>query len=105
MACEYVRVEPADRHATITMNRPERRNALSLAQLALTGEPISAATATEWGLVDRVVPLAELDARMLELLALAARGSTLSSGIGEQGFCAQVQLDQPKARVPRDGGA
>src|SRR5439155_15367822 len=31
-------------------------------QLLLTGEPIDAATAADWGLVNRVVPAAQLDA-------------------------------------------
>jgi enoyl-CoA hydratase/carnithine racemase len=71
-----------------------RKHAL---EMALTGEPISAATAAQWGLVNRVVPPAELEACTLELLALATRGSPLSSGIGKQCFYAQVDLDQPKA--------
>ena len=31
-------------------------------EMLLTGEPISAATALEWGLVNRVVPKSDLDA-------------------------------------------
>lgn len=66
-------------------------------ELALTGDPIPAATAEAWGLVNRVVPAAELDAQAAELLQRATRGSPLSSGIGKQCFYAQVDLEQPKA--------
>ena len=38
-------------------------------EMLLTGEPISAATALEWGLVNRVVPEAELDQAVDELVA------------------------------------
>src|SRR5947209_16075327 len=38
-------------------------------EMLLTGKPISAATAAEWGLVNRVVPAAELEAAALELAA------------------------------------
>jgi len=66
-------------------------------EMALTGDVIPAATAAEWGLVNRVVPAAELEAQTLDLLKRATRGSALSKGMGKQCFYAQIDLDQPKA--------
>src|SRR6476646_6946256 len=55
-------------------------------ELALTGDVIDAATAAEWGLVNRVVPPDELAAATLELITRATRGSSLSKALGKQGF-------------------
>jgi enoyl-CoA hydratase/carnithine racemase len=66
-------------------------------ELALTGDPIDARTAADWGLVNRVVPAAELDAATDDLIRRATRGSALSKSMGKHGFYAQVDLDQPKA--------
>jgi enoyl-CoA hydratase/carnithine racemase len=66
-------------------------------ELAFTGDVIDARTAADWGLVNAVVPAAELDAACLELLGRATRGSRSSKALGKQGFYAQVDLDQPKA--------
>lgn len=67
------------------------------AELAFTGDPIDAATALDWGLVNRVVPAAELDDAVLDLLTRATRGSAMSKALGKQGFYAQVDLEQDKA--------
>ncbi len=66
-------------------------------EMALTGDVIPAATAAEWGLLNRVVPAADLERQTLELLNRATRGSALSKGIGKQCFYAQIDLDQTKA--------
>ena len=66
-------------------------------EMLLTGDPIDARTAAEWGLVNRVVPAAELDAATRDLLRRATRGSPFSKGIGKQAFYAQIDLDQAKA--------
>ena len=66
-------------------------------QMALTGDPITAATAAEWGLINLVVPDAELNTATHDLLVRATRGSVLSKAIGKRGFYAQVGLDQPVA--------
>jgi enoyl-CoA hydratase/carnithine racemase len=73
-----------------------RKHAL---ELALTGDAIDAATALSWGLVNRVVPDAELDACTLDLLTRATRGSAQSKGLGKQAFYRQIGLDQPQAYV------
>src|SRR6185437_17100088 len=51
------------------------------AELALSGEPIDAPTALDWGLVNRVVPAAQLDSAVAELLARVTQGSAESKGI------------------------
>ncbi|HEX4778909.1 MAG TPA: enoyl-CoA hydratase-related protein [Acidimicrobiia bacterium] len=66
-------------------------------EMAMTGDPIDAATAAEWGLVNRVVLPDELHRSTDDLLARATRGSALSKGIGKQAFYAQIDLDQAKA--------
>jgi enoyl-CoA hydratase/carnithine racemase len=66
-------------------------------ELLLTGDPIDAATAAEWGLVNRVVPPDQLEAASWELLERATRGSAFSKGLGKQSYYAQIDLDQPKA--------
>lgn len=66
-------------------------------ELALTGDAIDAATAAEWGLVNRVVPDHELDAAVLDLLTRATRGSAMSKGLGKRTFYEQIGLPQPDA--------
>ena len=71
-----------------------RKHAL---EMLLTGDPIDAQTALAWGLVNRVVPDAEVAAATEELLGRATRGSALSKGIGKQAFYQQMDLDLPAA--------
>jgi enoyl-CoA hydratase/carnithine racemase len=66
-----------------------------LMELALTGDVIDAATALDWGMVNRVVPDAELDDAVAELLGRATRGSRASKALGKQTLYAQ--LDRPEA--------
>ena len=66
-----------------------------LLELALTGDPIDAATAEQWGLINRVVPDDELDDAVAELLARATRGSRASKALGKRTLYAQ--LDRPEA--------
>ena len=63
-------------------------------EMALTGDVVDARTALEWGLVNRVVPDAELDAAVAELMARATRGSRTSKGLGKHTMYAQ--LDRPE---------
>jgi enoyl-CoA hydratase/carnithine racemase len=62
-------------------------------EMLLTGDPIDAQTALEWGLVNRVVPDERVAAETRELLRRATRGSGVSKGIGKQAFYRQVDLD------------
>jgi enoyl-CoA hydratase/carnithine racemase len=66
-------------------------------EMLLTGEPISAATALEWGLVNRVVPASELDAAVDALVAVISRSSPLTVAIGKEAFYEQVELDEHRA--------
>src|ERR1700684_2550141 len=66
------------------------------AELALSGDTIDAATALDWGLVNRVVPAAQLDEAVRDLLERVTRGSAESKGIGERPLTAQIDLDQPR---------
>lgn len=63
-------------------------------EMLLTGEFIDAARAAEWGLVNRVVPEADLDAAVDGLVDAIVRSSQLVVGIGKQAFYAQIELDQ-----------
>jgi enoyl-CoA hydratase/carnithine racemase len=67
------------------------------AEMALSGDVIDARTALDWGLVNRVVPAAQLDSAVTDLLDRVTRGSAESKGIGKQALYAQIDLDQPKA--------
>jgi enoyl-CoA hydratase/carnithine racemase len=66
-------------------------------EMAMSGDVIDAATALEWGLVNQVVPAAQLDSAVHHLLERVTRGSAESKGIGKQALYAQIDLDQPKA--------
>jgi enoyl-CoA hydratase/carnithine racemase len=66
-------------------------------EMALTGDPIDAATAADWGLINRAVPADQLDAAVLDLITRASRGSALSKGLGKEGFYEQVGLPQDQA--------
>ena len=63
-------------------------------QMLLTGEPIDAATALDWGLVNRVVPAEQLDDAVRELAGAIGRASPLTVGIGKRAFYDQVDLDE-----------
>ncbi|MEV6912200.1 enoyl-CoA hydratase-related protein [Amycolatopsis sp. NPDC051071] len=66
-----------------------------LMELALTGDVVDAATALDWGLVNRVVPDDALDEAVASLLERATRGSRASKALGKQTLYAQ--LDRPEA--------
>jgi enoyl-CoA hydratase/carnithine racemase len=66
-------------------------------EMLLTGEPIAAPTALEWGLVNRVVPASELDAAVEELVAAISSSSPLTVAIGKEAFYEQLELDEHRA--------
>ncbi|HUI54866.1 MAG TPA: enoyl-CoA hydratase [Bryobacteraceae bacterium] len=66
-------------------------------QMLLTGELVDARTAADWGLVNQVVPAAELKAATRQLAAKVAEASSLVVAMGKQAFYTQIDLDQPKA--------
>ena len=63
-------------------------------EMLLTGELIGAATALEWGLVNRVVPAEALEEAVAELVERIARSSPLTVAIGKEAFYAQIELDE-----------
>ena len=71
-----------------------RKRALDM---LLTGRPIDAATALDWGLVNRVVPEDALDAEIDALVEAIARSSPLTVGIGKEAFYSQIELDEHRA--------
>jgi enoyl-CoA hydratase/carnithine racemase len=66
-------------------------------EMLFTGDPIDAASALAFGLVNRVVDDAEVPRETRALLARATRGSALSKAIGKQAFYEQVGRDLPSA--------
>jgi enoyl-CoA hydratase/carnithine racemase len=66
-------------------------------EMLLTGEPVSATTAQAWGLVNRVVPAAELDGAVDELIAQITRYSPAVIGLGKDAFYTQIELDEHRA--------
>ena len=66
-------------------------------EMLLTGRPIDAATALEWGLVNRVVPAEALEDEVIALVEAIARSSPLTVGIGKEAFYSQIELDEHRA--------
>jgi len=66
-------------------------------QMLLTGEPIDAATALDWGLVNRVVPREELEPAVLELAQAIARSSAYTVATGKHAFYAQIDRTEDEA--------
>jgi len=66
-------------------------------EMLLTGTPIDAQTALDWGLVNRVVPAAELDAAVDELAAKVTASSAYTLAIGKAAFWEQIDRSEPGA--------
>ena len=66
-------------------------------EMLLTGDEIDAATAAEWGLVNRVVAADRLDDETHALARAASRGSAYSKGVGKQAYYSQIDFDQAHA--------
>jgi enoyl-CoA hydratase/carnithine racemase len=66
-------------------------------EMAFTGDAIDAATAADWGLINRAVPDADLDDAVADLMRRATRGSASSKALGKQTFYHQVDLAQDLA--------
>ena len=71
-----------------------RKRALDM---LLTGRPIDAATALQWGLVNRVVPADSLEDEIAAIVDAITASSPLTVGIGKEAFYAQVELDEHRA--------
>jgi enoyl-CoA hydratase/carnithine racemase len=66
-------------------------------EMLLTGQPIDAATAADWGLVNRAVASHELQSETRKLACRIAEASDVTVAIGKQAFYTQIDLDQSKA--------
>ena len=71
----------------ISRNMPRKR----MMEMLLTGEPIDAATAAEYGLVNSVVAPEDLEAETSALAARIAEKSALTVAIGKEAFYRQVE--------------
>ena len=66
-------------------------------QMLLTGTPVNAQTAADWGLINSVTKPEELSSKTRELALNIAAASDFTVCLGKQAFYAQIELDQPKA--------
>ncbi|HTV92824.1 MAG TPA: enoyl-CoA hydratase [Verrucomicrobiae bacterium] len=66
-------------------------------QMLLTGEPVDAATALDWGLVNAVVAPEELRRATLALAERIAEASRAVVGLGKAAFYRQLELGEPAA--------
>lgn len=66
-------------------------------EMLLTGEMINAATAAEWGLINRAVPASALQAETRRVAGTIASASALTVGIGKRAWYAQIDLDEHEA--------
>ena len=73
-------------------------------QMLLTGQPVDARTAADWGLINQVAPAAALEETTRALAARVAEASELVVAIGKQAFYTQIDLDQPQGLRLRERG-
>lgn len=66
-------------------------------EMLLTGKMVDAATACEWGLINRAVPADQLETETRRLACQIAEASGFTVGLGKQAYYTQMDLDQPKA--------
>lgn len=66
-------------------------------ELMMTGERIGAARALEWGLVNRVVPSAELDAATDELVGTLLGLSPVVFALGKESYAAAMEMNRDQA--------
>lgn len=66
-------------------------------EMLLTGQPISAEAALDWGLVNRVVPAEALDDELGTIVDAIVTSSPLTVGLGKEAFYAQIELDEHRA--------
>ncbi|MFT3661536.1 MAG: enoyl-CoA hydratase [Gordonia sp. (in: high G+C Gram-positive bacteria)] len=71
-----------------------RRRAM---QMLLTGDLIDATTALDWGLLNQVVPGADLDATVQALAERIAASSSATLAIGKRAFYEQIDVSEPDA--------
>ena len=68
-------------------------------QMLLTGEPIDAVTALDWGLINHVVPPEELEPAVLTLTDAIIRSSPYTVATGKRAFYDQIDRSEADAYV------
>ncbi len=66
-------------------------------QMLLTGEPIDAMTALEWGLVNQVVPPDQLELAVVGLIEAITRSSAYTVATGKRAFYEQIDRGEAAA--------
>ena len=78
----------------------QRKHAM---EMLLTGEPISAARALEWGLVNKVVPQEQLDQAVMDLAKTLAAKPPATVAAGKRAFYQQMDLGLEQAYALASG--
>jgi enoyl-CoA hydratase/carnithine racemase len=78
----------------------QRKHAM---EMLLTGEPIGAAQALEWGLVNRVVPPEQLDQAVMDLAKSLAAKPPATVAAGKRAFYQQMDLGLERAYALASG--
>jgi len=78
----------------------QRKHAM---EMLLTGEPVSAQQALEWGLVNRVVPAEQLEADVLKLASILAAKPPATLAAGKRAFYQQMDLGLEQAYALASG--
>ncbi len=66
-------------------------------EMLLTGRPISAQEALEFGLISRIAPADELEEQVMELARQIASASAQTLALGKAAFYKQIEMDRPSA--------
>ena len=66
-------------------------------EMLLTGKPISAQEALEFGLISRIAPADELEEQVDELARQIASASAHTLALGKAAFYQQIEMDRPSA--------
>ena len=66
-------------------------------EMLLTGRPISAQEALEFGLISRIAPDADLEEQTMTLARQVASASAHTLALGKAAFYAQIEMDRPAA--------
>ena len=66
-------------------------------EMLLTGRPISAQEALEFGLISRIAPAEELEEQVMDLARQIASASAQTLALGKAAFYKQIEMDRPSA--------
>lgn len=66
-------------------------------EMLLTGRPLSAREALDFGLISRIAPAGELEEQVMELARQIASASARTLALGKAAFYQQIEMDRPSA--------